>query len=287
MCDYINAIKKQKNICKKLFLLLFFFTLCSIPINLCNAPALATIKVSEDIVSSNTFEVSSPKETCYNTCCVFMNFSLTSNTTVGTICYSLDNETIQGLPTKYANYISEQTPFRNISEKNPLILTGNQVFENLKNGKHTLRIYLGHQKSLIYEVTAFTEINFLVTAPAITLTQETKNYQSGTIPIELVVSEPSSIRYSMDNANNITINGNTTLTNVSKGNHNLTIYATNHAGECCASNTVKFNVENQIENVNNLLDNPLFSQTLIILSAIGVFILSIILILILIIKRTK
>jgi hypothetical protein len=52
----------------------------------------------------------------------------------------------------------------------------------------------------------------------------------------------NSIYYSLDGQENTTINGNTTLTNLASGLHNLTIYATDTHGNRGASETIYFTV---------------------------------------------
>jgi hypothetical protein len=185
----------------------------------------------------------SPREVCYNQSTIAMNFSLTDKV-IGTISYSLDNEDIQGLQT---NYVTDNEqgykPFLNFSETNKVTVRGDLVFENLPNGNHTLRLYLGHQKPVnIYEVEAFTEVNFSVNAPSVFLVQKQDCYVSDGFPLELIVSEPAWLQCSLDNSANFTITGNTTLTNLSKGYHTVTVFAVNRAGGCCASNTISFNV---------------------------------------------
>lgn len=55
------------------------------------------------------------------------------------------------------------------------------------------------------------------------------------------MNEPTSnITYCLDNANNITIAGNTTLTGLSVGAHNLTVYAWDVVGNGGASQTMDF-----------------------------------------------
>ena len=48
--------------------------------------------------------------------------------------------------------------------------------------------------------------------------------------------------YSLDGKDNASISGNTTLTGLANGNHNVTIYATDEAGNTGASETLSFNV---------------------------------------------
>ena len=82
------------------------------------------------------------------------------------------------------------------------------------------------------------------TPPTITnLSIENKTYNENSIPLNFTVNEYIfHATYSLDGKGNITIGGNTTLTGLSGGAHNLTIYVLNNAGNMGASETISFNV---------------------------------------------
>jgi hypothetical protein len=64
------------------------------------------------------------------------------------------------------------------------------------------------------------------------------------IPLDFTLSEQvSQITYSLDGQKNVTISGNTTLTGLSRGEHNVTIYATDEAGNLGTSETLYFTIE--------------------------------------------
>ena len=64
------------------------------------------------------------------------------------------------------------------------------------------------------------------------------------VPLDFTVDQPvSQIKYSLDSKENVTITGNTTLTGLTNGYHNITVYATNEAGNTGTSETLSFNVE--------------------------------------------
>ena len=79
------------------------------------------------------------------------------------------------------------------------------------------------------------------TAPAIAvLSPENKTYYSTNVTLALAVNEPTSeIRYCLDGAN-VTVAGNTTLTGLSYGAHNLTVYVWDAAGNIGVSETITF-----------------------------------------------
>jgi parallel beta-helix repeat protein len=87
------------------------------------------------------------------------------------------------------------------------------------------------------------------TVPSITvLSPENKTYDASSIPLNFTVNEPVlQITYSFDGAENITITGNTTLTGLANGDHNLTIYAKDEAGNLGVSETINFTVAKQPE----------------------------------------
>jgi hypothetical protein len=81
--------------------------------------------------------------------------------------------------------------------------------------------------------------------PTITnLSIENKTYTTPDLPLNFTVNEKTSkVAYSLDGKNNVTITGNTTLTGLSVGAHNLTVYAWSDNGNF-ASQTVNFAVAN-------------------------------------------
>ena len=74
------------------------------------------------------------------------------------------------------------------------------------------------------------------------LSLENKTYSADSIQLNFTTSEQvSQIVYSLDGQENVTINGNTTLTGLSEGDHNLTVYATDKAGYV-GSETIYFRI---------------------------------------------
>jgi N-acetylneuraminic acid mutarotase len=76
------------------------------------------------------------------------------------------------------------------------------------------------------------------------ISPENKTYYSASIPLEFSSNEPLSwMCYRLDNEGVIEIVGNTTLTGLSLGSHNLTVYAKNEAGNSGASQLIYFTIE--------------------------------------------
>ena len=95
--------------------------------------------------------------------------------------------------------------------------------------------------------TSHTLINFGIdlAPPRISsLSIENKTYDSAELPLSFVVDEKvSQASYSLDNQAKVMIDGNTTLTGLTPGNHNLTVYVVDFAGNTEASRTISFSVD--------------------------------------------
>ncbi len=85
------------------------------------------------------------------------------------------------------------------------------------------------------------------TPPTISIVSpENKTYTVNNVSLTYTVSEAASwVGYSLDGQANVTIAGNTTLTGLSDGSHNLTVYANDTAGNTGASETIHFSIKTQ------------------------------------------
>ena len=71
-----------------------------------------------------------------------------------------------------------------------------------------------------------------------------ETYRTSEIPLNFTVNElVSQISYCLDGQENVAVLGNTTLTGLSNGEHSLTVYANDAAGNAGASETIIFSVE--------------------------------------------
>lgn len=76
------------------------------------------------------------------------------------------------------------------------------------------------------------------------LSPENRTYSANNVLLTFVASESAIwIGYSLDGQANATISGNTTLSGLSEGSHNLTVYARDSAGNTTASEMVYFTTE--------------------------------------------
>lgn len=112
----------------------------------------------------------------------------------------------------------------------------------------------GHEISGIYYTTYYVAYQTVSTATAqftvdttppriLSLSIQNRTYDTSSIPLVLTADEPiSQILYSLDEQTNATVAGNTTLTNLSNGYHNITVYATDLAGNVGSSKILTFTV---------------------------------------------
>ena len=97
---------------------------------------------------------------------------------------------------------------------------------------------------LIAPIDYLTPIPIDYFAPTIEiLSPENENYNTDIITLNFTVNEFANISYCLNSGENVTITGNMTLTGLSNGDYNLTIYAKDEAGNMGASETLYFNVE--------------------------------------------
>ena len=75
------------------------------------------------------------------------------------------------------------------------------------------------------------------------LSQQNITYNTPDFPLNLAVNENTSIAYSLDGQGNVTVSGNTTLRGLPNGDYNLTVYATDEAGNVGASETLHFTIK--------------------------------------------
>ncbi len=110
------------------------------------------------------------------------------------------------------------------------------------------------------------------TIPIITLiSPECKTYYTSNIPLEFSSKEPLSwMGYRLDNGGIIEVAGNTTITSLSLGSHNLTLYATDKAGNTVVSQTIYFTIQEGFQPLQTSLPYIIIACVLAALFA-GVF----------------
>jgi hypothetical protein len=123
-----------------------------------------------------------------------------------------------------------------------ITITGNTTLTGLSEGSHNVTVYAA---DLIDNIGVSHAVQFTVDFPPniSLLSPQNQTYTSTTISLNFTVNKPVSyISYVLDGLENVTVNGNTTLTALS-GDHNVTVYAVDEAGTVGASETISFSVD--------------------------------------------
>lgn len=138
----------------------------------------------------------------------------------------------------------------------PTVIT-HEINYQIPDGNHSLLIeaigpgsYVNAAKWTIYhfDMTTTLAVNFTVdtTSPSISvLSPQNKTYDTANVTLNLTVSEAASqVSYVLDGEeNHLPTEGDSTLTGLSNGEHNVTVCATDLAGNAGASETVYFAVK--------------------------------------------
>ena len=156
-----------------------------------------------------------------------------------TLAYSLDNEERNQIlnVTATLERIPINPPFTLKTMKDNFLLF------NVSEGWHTMTVYCH-----AYGLKRYSDedsIDFFVdTIPIVSfLSFENKTFETSDVPLNFSVNQAfSKIAYTLDGKDNVTISGNTTLTEVLNGDHNVTVYVTDETGNTVASETILFTV---------------------------------------------
>jgi hypothetical protein len=129
---------------------------------------------------------------------------------------------------------------------------GSNSLANLTEGPHSLTVRVVFDYAPVeYYGSHHTEseetVNFRIDSvppEVVLLSLENKTYYTSDVPLNFIVSEPDTqVAYSLDGGENVTTVGNTTLTNLPSGEHSVTVYAEDIAGNVGFSETIRFNIE--------------------------------------------
>jgi hypothetical protein len=128
---------------------------------------------------------------------------------------------------------------------------------NLTDGSHFLRVYAnatgvvfgyyvgryGVRSVQLARVFATVHFTLDFTPPNVSFLSAERIYTKSEFPLNFTVNESTSqITYSLDGQKKVTITGNTTLTNLPYGAHNVTVYTTDNVGNI-GSETINFTIE--------------------------------------------
>lgn len=189
-----------------------------------------------------------------------------SNDGTITLCFNVTGPEAPNLLTKYLSMVDYKGDWMQEAKhayrtKNfevytpddfPFSLGFNFSVTGIPYGRHSLVITAfgsgGYAQGLTwygFSKNSSLSFNFVIDkTPTVSfLSFENTTFNNSTIPLSFIVDQPvSKVTYSLDGKENVTINGNTTLTDLPNGYHNVTVYATNEFENTGSSETVNFSI---------------------------------------------
>lgn len=219
-------------------------------VNKARAETLGPIYIPiREYPSSTIVRIFSPQQNNeYKVSSILLNFTVEAYESVYDVGYSLDGGTVER-----ANNLTKtsEVPAPEIRNLTPnwvrVTFMGNLFLSHLSEGKHSVTVYQGFQFQDRYEVNAYAYVNFTIgdiPPNILILSPKTKVYNTSDVSLNFTVDEPvSQISYSLDGQDNVTVVGNRTLTDLLDGEHSLTLFAVDAAGNIGSSKTIHFSVE--------------------------------------------
>ena len=198
--------------------------------------------------------VSSPKnDAAYNVNDIALTFSVSTH---GTNIYAINNVSFT------ASWLQEKViVYKYNYSKSPIspdFWSYNETFWDMPDGEYSVVIttvgegfYVESVNVLdgtfyFFDMTTISVVNFTIATPpeVSILSPKNETYGSSEVPLKFAVDKSfSKISYVLDYQDNMTINGNATLTGLSNGVHNVTVYAWDDAGNIGSSETIIFIVD--------------------------------------------
>jgi hypothetical protein len=128
---------------------------------------------------------------------------------------------------------------------------GNATLEGLAQGWHNVTVWVRVERNYLsfgaYNGTVFSTVSFNVDLTPLSisiLSPEPRRYEESNVSLVCSINEATSVlRYSLDGQGNVTLAGNTTLTGLSDGDHNVTVYGVDKFGNPGTSEIREFTVE--------------------------------------------
>lgn len=190
--------------------------------------------------------ITSPSNITYTSDLITLN--VTDSALYGTkaeMVYSIDGKNNVTIPLVTSRMEGSPGPIF------PITIVGVVALPKLPEGAHSLTVYATFQFSRFTGFdnrTVYFTINNR-TAPIISnMYLENKTYSQSNLPLNFTINKPTSwIGYSLDGQTNVTIDGNTTLPQLTPGLHNITIYANDTYGNTGTSKTVNFTIAQETE----------------------------------------
>ena len=212
--------------------------------------------VDPSFVNPPTITITSPEQN-----------ALYSNDGIITLCFNVTGPDAPSLLTKYLSMIDYKGDWmqeakhayrtKNFETYTPDDFPFSLAFDfnvtGIPPGKHSLVITAfgsgGYAQGLTwyqFSKNSSTSVNFTIDKTPIVsfLSFENTTFNNSTIPLNFLVDQPvSTVTYSLDGEKTVAISGNTTLTGLSNGYHNVTVYATNEFENTGSSETVAFSID--------------------------------------------
>ena len=201
--------------------------------------------------------IQSPENKTYNDNNVTLNFTIATNISstpiVAQLFYKVGADLDYNTSSLLDIFDGSAHVYPSYPTSLPLSLTnygGTANLTDLSQGPHQLTVWLVVFQYMIsyagYVGSVYSTVSFNIDSipPNISiLSPETQVYKRSDVPLDFTVNKTvSQISYSLDGKQNSTTTGNMTLTGLSSGAHNLTVYATDEAGNVGTSQTITFTV---------------------------------------------
>ena len=202
---------------------------------------------SEELNVTAGIEIHSPQNITYSTGEILLDFTLVYEGQDYDVGYDIDGGAIERI--SVSKISEEPAPYLVMPPYVRVTCRGTMVFRDLLDGRHVVTVYGGYYFGEInqrYEVFKHASISFAVDTapPSISLFSiENITYGKPDISLNFTVNElASQFAYSLDGQDNVTIAGNSTLTDLPYGDHNVTVFATDEVGNTGASETIFFTI---------------------------------------------
>ena len=127
-----------------------------------------------------------------------------------------------------------------------------ETFWDLPDGEYSIILtalggggYAKEMTSYSYSMTTISVVNFTIATPpeVSVISPLNVTYSSSDVKLDFIVNkEPSVLKYSIDGQEASILSGNTTLTGLTNGAHNVTIYVWDASGKLGVSECISFNV---------------------------------------------
>jgi hypothetical protein len=232
-----------------------------------------------------TIAIRSPKEQTYGANSLLLSFTVRVGSTqpIPNALYGSEVSTRISDVRYEADWIGENITVYPPPTDTRISVEFSGELDNIPQGRHSIVIYATesgyYEGGLVspggvyvyqnsFKIRQSWEITFTIDLPPriSILSLENKTYSTSDARLDFFVNEPvSAVAYSLDGNENVTVSGNTTLTGLANGYHNVTVYATDEDGNTGASKTIYFNVE-----VHETFPTTLVTASVFFVGVVGV-----------------